>query len=112
MAFHLGVRHNAIMRPSLRNPPNAENAKLSDDGIRLGADLIESLSDEFEPDSYRDEYRVRVLAMLDEKSKGPRDHVSSPAVPRHGQVIDLMQALKQSMERARPKKAPAARRKR
>jgi DNA end-binding protein Ku len=93
------------------NIPKAENAKLSDEEIQLGADLIESMSDEFEPDKYRDEYRIRVLAMVDEKSKGREITVAAPAVPRHGQVIDLMQALKQSMERAWPKKkaAPAQR---
>jgi DNA end-binding protein Ku len=90
--------------------PKAENAKLSKEEIRLGADLIESMSDEFEPDRYKDEYRIRVLAMLDEKSKGREITVAAPKPGPRGQVIDLMQALKQSMERARPKKAPAARR--
>jgi DNA end-binding protein Ku len=92
--------------------PKAENAKLSKEESQLGADLIESMSDEFEPERYKDEYRIRVLAMLDEKSKGREITVPPPTEPRHGQVIDLMQALKESMERARPKKAPAARRKR
>jgi DNA end-binding protein Ku len=91
--------------------PKAENAKLSEEEIQLGADLIESMSDEFEPDKYKDEYRIRVLAMLDEKSKGREITVAPPEVPRHGQVIDLMQALKQSMERARPRKAAVAVRK-
>ena len=66
------------------------------------------MSDDFEPDRYKDEYRIRVLAMLDEKSKGREITGPAPPAPRHGQVIDLMQALKQSMERARPKKKPAA----
>jgi DNA end-binding protein Ku len=69
------------------------------------------MSDEFNPDRYKDEYRIRVLAMLEEKSKGKEITVAARAAPRHGQVIDLMQALKQSMERARPKKAAAASRK-
>ena len=32
---------------------------------RIGAELIDRMSDEFEPDKYRDEYRIRVLALLD-----------------------------------------------
>jgi DNA end-binding protein Ku len=88
--------------------PKAENAKLSEEEIQLGADLIESMSDQFEPDKYRDEYRIRVLAMLDQKSKGREITVAAPTPAPRGQVIDLMQALKQSMERARPKKKPAA----
>jgi DNA end-binding protein Ku len=65
--------------------PKGENAKLSDEKIRLGADLIESMSDEFEPDRYKDEYCIRVLAMLDEKSKGKEITVAAPAAPRPGQ---------------------------
>jgi non-homologous end joining protein Ku len=41
--------------------------------------------------------------MLDEKSKGREITVAAPEAPRHGQIIDLMQALKQSIEEARPK---------
>jgi DNA end-binding protein Ku len=56
----------------------AENAKLSDEEIDLGADLIESMSDGFKPDKYSDEYRERVQAMLDEKSKGREITVVAP----------------------------------
>jgi DNA end-binding protein Ku len=91
----------------------AENSKLSEDEIDLGATLIENMSDEFEPDKYRDEYRERVQAMLDEKSKGGEITVVAPEAPHRGQIIDLMQALKQSIEKARPEqKATPARRKR
>jgi DNA end-binding protein Ku len=70
------------------------------------------MSDGFEPDKFRDEYRERVQAMLDEK-KGQEITVAAPAAPRQGQIIDLMQALKQSIEKAKPKqKAAAAQRKR
>ena len=48
----------------------AENAKLSGEEIDLGAQLIEDMSDEFKPEKYRDEYRERVQAILEEKSKG------------------------------------------
>jgi DNA end-binding protein Ku len=90
-----------------------ENSKLSTEEIKLGATLIESMSDGFEPDKYRDEYRERVEAMLEEKSKGQEITVAAPEAPRHAQIIDLMQALKQSIEKAKPKqKAAPAQRKR
>jgi non-homologous end joining protein Ku len=51
--------------------------------------------------------------MLEEKSKGREITVAAPETPRHGQIIDLMQALKQSIEKAKPKeKAAVAQRKR
>jgi DNA end-binding protein Ku len=85
-----------------------ENAKLSDEEIELAADLIESMSDEFKPEKFRDEYRERVQAMLDEKSKGQEITVGAPQAPGQGQIIDLMQALKQSIEKAKPKQQKAA----
>ena len=68
------------------------------------------MSDEFNPEKYRDEYRERVQAMLDEKGKGQEITVAAPA-PQRAQIIDLMQALKQSIEKAKPtqKAAPAQR---
>src|SRR4029450_9749322 len=55
-----------------------ENVKLSDEEIELGADLIENMSDEFNPEKYRDEYRERVQRMLEEKSKGREITVEAP----------------------------------
>jgi DNA end-binding protein Ku len=79
-----------------------ENSKLSEDEIELGATLIENMSDDFKPDKYRDEYRERVQSMLDEKSKGQEITVAAPEAPQRAQIIDLMQALKQSIEKVRP----------
>src|SRR5215813_13881174 len=41
-----------------------ENVKLSNQGIELDANLIENMSDEFNPGKYRDEHRERVQAMF------------------------------------------------
>ncbi len=100
------IMHSMYYANEVRNfaeIPKAENAKLSDEEIALGAHLIDSMSDEFNLDKYCDEYRERVQAMLDEKSKGQEITVAPPEAPRHGQIIDLMQALMQSIEEARPK---------
>jgi DNA end-binding protein Ku len=53
----------------------AENVKLSDDEIKLGATLIENMSNEFNPDKYRDDYRERVARR---KEQRPGDHGYSP----------------------------------
>ena len=68
--------------------------------------LISELSvDAFKPDRYKDEYAERVLAAVDQKVKGEQIHVA-PEVPR-AQVIDLFEALKQSLEQAQgPGKGP------
>lgn len=64
-------------------------------------------SKEFQPENYKDEYRIRVLAMLDEKSKGNEITISAPAPQRDGKVVDIMEALKRSMERVPAKKKSA-----
>jgi DNA end-binding protein Ku len=87
--------------------PKPQHAKLSEQELTLGANLIEQMADEFDPGKYHDEYRIRVLAMLENKSKGQEIRVTSAPEPRRGQVIDLMQALKQSMEQARPTRKAA-----
>jgi DNA end-binding protein Ku len=77
------------------------------DGVRLTAaefeaasGLVEKLaSDEFEPANYEDEYQARVRAMLDNKVKG-REITVAPSAPAPRHVIDLMEALKESMKTA------------
>jgi DNA end-binding protein Ku len=88
--------------------PKSENVKLSEQELTLGANLIEEMSDEFDPGRYRDEYRIRVLAMMEEKSKGREITVAPAPESRRGQVIDLMQALKESLEKSKPTKKTAA----
>jgi non-homologous end joining protein Ku len=45
--------------------------------------------------------------MLDEKAKGRDIVISAAPAPKRGQVIDIMEALKRSMERVPAKKRPA-----
>jgi DNA end-binding protein Ku len=81
--------------------PKAEDVRISDDELPLGRGLIEKLSSEnFEPQSYEDEYRNRVLAMIDDKVKG-RQITVPPRAPASGRIINLMEALKESMKTAR-----------
>src|SRR5262245_39843057 len=63
------IMHSLYYANEVRNFADiakGENTKLSDEEIELGADFIENMSDEFKPEQYRDEYRERVHAMLEE----------------------------------------------
>ena len=67
--------------------------------LDLALKLINELShDSFKPEQYEDEYRGRVLGMAQEKVEGKEITATGPRVERT-QVIDLMDALKQSLER-------------
>jgi DNA end-binding protein Ku len=68
--------------------------------LNLAENLIAQLSqDAFDPSRYKDEYASRVLAAVDQKVAGEQVHVAQE-VPK-AQVIDLFEALKQSLEQAR-----------
>jgi DNA end-binding protein Ku len=87
--------------------PKGQNVKVSEKELELGVGLIDRLtSEEFNPENYKDEYRIRVLGMLDEKSKGKEIVLHTARAPKHGQVIDIMEALKRSMERVPAKRKP------
>jgi DNA end-binding protein Ku len=58
--------------------PKGENVKLSQEELTLGTNLIEQMSGEFDPENYEDEYRIRLLAMLEEKSKAGRSPLRRP----------------------------------
>ncbi len=65
----------------------------------LAQKLITELSvEQFEPGKYKDEFADRVLAAVDQKVAGEQVHVAQE-VPR-AQIIDLFEALKQSLVQA------------
>jgi len=86
-----------------------QSAKIRDNELALAQQLIDGLSSaEFEPERYADEYRDRVLEMIGKKVEGKEVTTSTAPAPR-AQVIDLMEALKESLAKHAPteKKPPA-----
>ncbi len=70
----------------------------------LAGQLIDSITHEFDPERFEDEYRKQLLAIVKAKAEG-KELVEPPQIET-GKVINLMDALKNSLERAQP--APAA----
>jgi len=65
---------------------------------KMAIQLIENLAMEFNIEEFKDEYREKLLAML--KAKGEGQTVEAPKAAAPGKVIDLMEALKRSVELA------------
>jgi DNA end-binding protein Ku len=75
-----------------------EGAKLRAGELELAERLIEELAnDQFQPDKYHDEYGTKVRDIVQRKVEGQEITTQAPAAER-AQVIDLMDALKQSLE--------------
>ena len=87
-----------------------ESAKISSAETNLALRLIDELSnEEFSPENYEDEYRQRVLNLVQEKAAGKEITIAEPPAQR-AQVIDLMAALKESLGKQTAKeKKPAVR---
>ena len=86
-----------------------KSVKLRDGELQLAERLIDELShDEFKPEQYQDDYRNRVLELVGSKVEGKEITTQAPETQR-AQVIDLMDALKQSLaKRAGSAEGPAA----
>lgn len=81
-------------------------AKVHPNERKMAVQLVENLAMEFQVGEFRDEYRDALLAMIEAKGKG--EEVASPreaAVP--GKVVDLMEALKRSVEMAQDRRRPS-----
>jgi DNA end-binding protein Ku len=71
--------------------------KTSKKELDMAKQLIASLSGDFEPEKYRDEYRDSVLEMIERKSQGEEIVVETPA-EEPKKVPDLMAALEASIQ--------------
>jgi DNA end-binding protein Ku len=77
----------------------AENEPVKEAELALAKRLIDELTGkEFNPSKYHDHYRERVLEIAQQKVAGQQIS-EAPSEPRRGQVIDLMSALKASLEK-------------
>jgi DNA end-binding protein Ku len=76
--------------------PDAKELKASDRELKMAQQLIDSLSSDFEPEKYRDEYREKVLELIERKAAGEEIAVQ-PEAPQPKKVPDLMAALEASL---------------
>jgi DNA end-binding protein Ku len=77
--------------------------------LKLAQQLIEQQSvEKFEPAQFVDEVRARIEAAVQKKVEGQEITSSEAPAPAAGQVIDLMEALRASLEKKPARKAAAA----
>ena len=88
-------------------PSSDGKAKTSAREVEMAKQLIDSLTAEFDPDKYRDEYRDRVLDMIERKADGQDVVVEAPEEEPQ-KVPDLMAALEASIKGAKRQGGTAA----
>jgi DNA end-binding protein Ku len=63
----------------------------------MAKQLVSSLTGDFDPDQYRDEYREELLALIERKAKGEAVVQAETEEPKPTKAPDLMAALEESL---------------
>jgi len=65
--------------------------------VEMAEQLIESLSTDFDPSAYEDEYRTELLSLIERKAAGEDVLAAKPEAPKATKAPDLMAALEESL---------------
>jgi DNA end-binding protein Ku len=90
---------------SLEEMTTDTTVKTSDRELTMARQLIDSLSSDFEPEKYHDQYRERVLDLIERKAQGETIVIEEPTEEPE-QVPDLMAALEASIAGAKGQSKP------
>lgn len=85
----------------------AEATQVSDAEQAMAAMLVESLSGDFDPDAYEDEYEQAVKKVVEAKLAGGEVHEPEAEKEESAEVVDLLAALQASVERAKKARGEA-----
>lgn len=104
------LMHTMLWPDELRNgdfaaPP--EDVTVSDAEVAMAESFIEALKGDFEPEQFTDSYREAVEELVESKLSG----VAAPVAEESGdeaEVVDLVAALRASVEAAKSRRASAA----
>jgi DNA end-binding protein Ku len=120
----LRVRDDVLMLQSLlwddevreaKFPSLGESIRISAAELTMSEQLVESYSTDFSPEKFSDDYQLELKQLIEAKLKKGDDVSTEETFGKEteaeggGEVLDLMGALKRSVEASRAAKKPAAR---
>ncbi len=91
-------------------PKSYTKPELNEGELTMAKTLIESMVKPFEPSLYKDEYQERLRSLIEQKISGKE--IVAPKEEAPSNVIDLMDALKRSIEQNQSTAAAPAKKKR
>jgi DNA end-binding protein Ku len=87
----------------VRKPEDVDSGgQLRKPEVEMAKSLVENLSEPFDPSKYDDNYRKELLALIRAKAKGKE--LPEPQEEEEDQVVDLMAALRESVEQTQKKR--------
>src|SRR5579885_2788962 len=88
----------------VRQPEEVPRPQVRKAEVEMAKTLVESLSTDWDPQRYHDRYRNELLDLLRKKATGAP--LPEPAEEEQGEVVDLMEALRQSVEATKRRRKP------
>ena len=88
----------------VRQPEEVPRPQVRKAEVEMAKTLVESLSADWDPKRYHDRYRGELLDLLRKKATGAP--LPEPAEEEQGEVVDLMEALRQSVEATKRRRKP------
>ena len=92
-----------VRDPAEELPSIPRRSSFSDKDLKTAVGLVEALTTEWKPENYTDTYRDRVLQLVQAKGKG-REVVTEDDAEPEAEVLDLMEALRRSVDAAKSRK--------
>ncbi len=86
----------------------SKKVKIQDSEVKMARQLIQQLASEFNPEEFADEYRSKLEELVQAKVEGAEVTVAAEPEAEPTKVVDLMEALKASVEEAKKRKSGAA----
>jgi len=103
------VMHTMLWPDELRDgsfaaPP--ENVTVSDAEVTMAQSFIDALAGDFNPEDFTDSYREALEALVQSKAEGV-PLAEEPEAPKEAEVVDLVAALRASVEAAKKRREEA-----
>jgi DNA end-binding protein Ku len=96
--------HDEVVPPSELDDSLPDKApKVAKREREMAEQLIDSLSTEFDPSGYHDEYREQLLALIEQKAEGKEIVAPEAEEPKATKAPDLMAALEESIAAVKEK---------
>lgn len=83
----------------------SKDVKIRDAEVKMARQLVQQLSDEFKPEEFEDDYRKAIEGLIEKKVEGEEITVAPPPSEEPAKVVDLMEALRASVDEAKKKKS-------
>jgi DNA end-binding protein Ku len=93
----------------IRQPESVDGkGKLAKAEVEMAKSLVENLSEPFKPEKYDDRYRKELLDLIRAKAKGRK--LPEPEAEEEAEVVDLMAALRESVQQTQKKQKRSTKR--